>query len=199
MDIFCLHLHSINIAPFEAAAPRGARLTHFLRSDIRLRAQMGLHDTAVAEISENLARLGRTADRALLTCSSYSSLVCTPGQVSADGMIAASLARDDSPLEILYAIPAAEPNLRAVYAPVCAVADVTFTLVPHLHATTKRDDAAAQAALIDAQIADSRAERILILQAPLLERTPSDPRAIWGPSLALQALATTPEAQNARA
>lgn len=188
MDISCLHLSALNIASFQAAAPDGVRLTHFLHSDILLRARLGQGETAAAEIAQRLARLGRTSDGALLTCSGLSSMVAYPGQISADHLIASTLSDEETSVDILFAVPDAESNLRKVYAPANGRREVRFTLMAGVQTTTETGDAAGQAALVARFVAQSTAARVLILQAPLLTAPPDDPRAIWGPERALRAL-----------
>ncbi len=127
MRIACLHTHPDNVRHFEAACPEGIRLVHHVRSDLLARTD----DSGVAaELEMIVARLGKTSEAVLLTCSSLRTVLNGAGY-SADALMAEEAGRlaAGKVLEVFYTNPGSAGPTTALFAGLVGPEKVRVSLI----------------------------------------------------------------------
>ncbi|NNU81230.1 hypothetical protein HMH01_12365 [Halovulum dunhuangense] len=191
MRISLLHMSDKNIPYYEAAAPAGVFLTHFVRSDILYRAMTQPGPGVAGETGLYMRRIMAGADAALITCSLLSG-IAGPEVNSADRLLADLVAEEAAGLrvDVLFTTLVAEDAIRALFTRERTGADIRVVPVHEARDHFVAGDIDRHDALARAAIAASDADRIVLLQGPLAAAAPQDPRVIRGPEAALARLAS---------
>ncbi|MEM8786959.1 MAG: hypothetical protein AAGE76_01735 [Pseudomonadota bacterium] len=189
MRIACLHTTSRSIAVYEAAVPCGVALAHHLRSDLLYRARTGAGTALAAETNVQLARMANGVDAVLATGSTLADAVAPPA-FSATALLAEAAAEEagDRSVDVLYTHDLAAPAIRRLFQGRIPADQLTFTAIPDAWAALHAGDSERHDCLVRRAVAESTAERLVLVQATMADCAPDDPRIIRTPRAALSRL-----------
>jgi hypothetical protein len=191
MRISCLHTNAENISYFEAAAPAGVTLTHFLRPELCLRAGTpGTAEGLGAEVGAQLQKMRDGAD-AVLTASTALAPHAAPPAWSADALLIQALTERGAGrrVEVFHANPLAEVAVTALYGAIPGTASLSITRLPDAWEAACHGDLAAHARQLRDAIDRSDAELIALVQPAMAQAAGQDPRVLSAVHVALQRLA----------
>ena len=190
MLISCLHTNAENVSFFEAAAPPGVTLTHFLRPEFYLRAAEGnAADALAAEVAAQLRKMSEGAD-AVLTASALLSRFTAPPAVSADALLARAIEQHGAVrrVELFHSAPLAEALIPELYGEIRGTAELLMTPLPDAWDALRKGDKDAHTSVLRAAIDRSDADVVALTEPAMGGVANYDKRILSLPQVALRSL-----------
>ena len=179
MIVSCLHSVSSAIPAFEAACPKGIRLAHHIRSDLRYQARTGITPRVRIETTAHLRKLSAGSDAVLVTCEVLSAAT-EPPALTADALLAEEVDRrgKDKPVEVLYLWPGSQAHLTELFSGLERPASVSLTCVDGAWDCIDRLDFDRLECLVRKAVTRSEARLIALTNPLMLPPVADDPRVL---------------------
>ncbi|MSU88375.1 hypothetical protein GE300_01935 [Rhodobacteraceae bacterium 2CG4] len=190
LRVSCLHTSLASIAAYEAAAPKGMRLTHHLRTDLEHRARTaGIDDGLAEELRMHLQRIGAGNDAVLLT-SLHLARAAGPG-LAADVLLAEELAAraQGKHVDVLHSDPADTFAVGRLFGATVGAASVRLIAVPDAHQRLLAGDRIGHDRAIRDAIGNSTADLVVLANPQMAQVASPGSRVFSAPRVALRRIA----------